>query len=145
MHAIRWFFLLPLTACAWYLVFFSSMSVYAYVDSNLCPPGDLVSGMCTNDVIVALDILTHFGVGLSAMAVLVVSSAVAPSHKQVVLWMALLAGLVVAAVLGALAAAWSLFIAAAAGGAIGAKTIASVLRRHAANNSSTPRLLRGSA
>ncbi|PRH82768.1 hypothetical protein C6N40_06050 [Arenimonas caeni] len=133
MHTIRWLLVLPAAVAAWSLVAFASLAAHAVVGSRLCPPADMVSGMCGNPTIrVALEVLTHTGVALSALVVLVVAVSVAPSRKLNVLWLFLVVGLGIAGALSHVIGAWSLWWAALGGAIAGSLLVGRVLRRPSA-------------
>ena len=134
MRAVRWLLLVPAAIGAWYAVFAAALFAYFYVERHFCPPTDLVSGFCANETVQqALEALTHLSVALSAIAVEVVASAMAPSHKEPTVWATLGAGLVIAGIFGFAAHAWSLFLAAAVGGTLGAVAIVLFVRAQAPN------------
>ncbi len=134
MRAVRWLLLVPAAIGAWYAVFAAALFAYFYVERHFCPPTDLVSGFCANETVQqALEALTHLSVALSAIAVGVAASAMAPSHKEPTVWATLGAGLVIAGIFGFAAHAWSLFLAAAAGGTLGAVAIVLFVRAQAPN------------
>ncbi|WP_255991975.1 hypothetical protein [Chitinolyticbacter albus] len=82
---------------AWYLVIFLGLVTHSYVERSLCPPDDLVSGICTNDNIVELlhRLILAFA-GLSAIAVVLSAVLVAPSYRILVAWVSFLTGFAVA-------------------------------------------------
>lgn len=136
MRVLRWALLLPAAIGVWYTVFFVGLYGYFFVERHFCPPEDLVSGFCTNESIQqVLEVLMHLSVAASAVAVGVVATAMAPSHKEPTVWATLAAGIVAAGIFGFAAHAWSLFLAAVLGGALGAVVIVMFLRVQAANPS----------
>lgn len=136
MHLLRWSLVLPAAIGIWYLVFALALFGHFCVERSLCPPEDLVSGFCYNTSIQRLlDILMHLSVAASAIAVGVVAAIMAPSHKEQTVWTTLAAGIVTAGIFGIFTDAWSLFLAAATGGVLGAAAIVSCLRVQAANHS----------
>lgn len=119
MNLLRWLLLLPATIGIWYAVFILSLFCYLYIDKNFCPAKDVISGMCYNDTIpLILSAVTYLGVGLSAMAVCVVATAIAPSHKIITAWITLALGTIVAGIMAS-TASLPLFIVAVAGGFFG--------------------------
>lgn len=130
MHTLRWLLLLPAIICAWYLVLLLGVGAYAFVNAQLCPPDELVSGLCGNATIRTLLVwLQRVAVAASALAVLATAAAIAPARKQATLWTTLVAGLGIATGLAFVTGEWALFAAAALGGVAGAALIAAKLRR----------------
>jgi hypothetical protein len=134
MRTIRWILVVPAAVVAWYAVFALGLFSHSYVEGNMCPPEDLVSGFCDNDTVQGwLRVIMHLFVGISAFAVVMTTAAVAPDHKERVAWATLAAGIVVAACFAVSAAAWSLFAVAAVGGAAAALSIVRFVRTRAVN------------
>jgi hypothetical protein len=137
MSALRWLLIVPAAVAVWYLVLVG-MFTYAFVDSSLCPPTDLVSGHCVNFTIRRLlDLTMHVFAGASACAVMVVAVLVAPGHKKPVAWITLAGGLVVAALLAASTRHWPLFAAAAMGGFVALAIILRWLPSLASNSANS--------
>jgi len=119
MHVLRWFLLVPLAIIVWYAVFVAGLYIHFYVERNLCPPSDVVSGLCYNNQIQRwLSILRHITVGISAAAVIICAMVVAPSQKKSVTLLTLAAGLIVSAYFAIAGNAWSLFTVAAVSGIV---------------------------
>ena len=84
MKILRWFMVAPGAILAWYLVFIVGVFTFPMVEKALCPPGDMISGMCGNEKVQGqLDLLIHFFVGMSALAVVSAAATIAPSRKRV--------------------------------------------------------------
>lgn len=129
MRLLRWALLLPAALCAWYAMFFIGLSAHTFVERHFCPPPELVSGFCTNASLQqALELVMLLSVAISALAVELAATAMAPSHKEITVWTTLAAGIVTAGFIAFSAQAWSLFLAAAAGGTLGAVAIVIFLR-----------------
>ena len=93
MALVRWLILVPVTLLAWFAVVCATILLYEVINKSLCPPGDIVSGSCTNDsVVLILHIWIHVAIGLSAIAVLVTAFLIAPEGKEPVVWLTLLIG-----------------------------------------------------
>ena len=136
MRVLRWALLLPAAIGVWYAVFFVGLFGHFFIERHFCPPEDLVSGFCTNESIQqVLDVLMHLSVAASAIAVVLVATAMAPSYKEFTVWATLAAGIVVSGIIGFSAHAWLLFLAAVLGGVLGATVIVIFLRVQAANHS----------
>lgn len=115
-NLLRWLLLLPATIGIWYVIFIASLYCYFFIDKHLCPARDIISGMCYNDNVESiLNAETHIGVGLSAMAVCIVSTAVAPSHKMTTAWTTLALGTIAAGIMVS-TETWQLFFTAVASG-----------------------------
>lgn len=137
MRALRWLLLVPTSVVVWYAVFVGALATHFYVGRHFCPPGELISGSCQNETLsLVLEILMHFSVALSAVAVEVTAAIVAPSRKEATVWATLAAGTLAAAWMGVAAQAWSLLLAALLGGVASAIAIVFVLRAQAALKSS---------
>ncbi|WP_028917382.1 hypothetical protein [Pseudoxanthomonas sp. J35] len=135
MHTLRWLLLLPAIICAWSLVLVLGVGACAFVNAQLCPPQELVSGLCGNATIrTVLAWLQHVAAAASALAVLATAVAIAPARKQATLWTTLVAGLGIATALAFVTEQWLLSAAAALGGIAGAALIAGRLRRRADAN-----------
>lgn len=133
MRVLRWLLLVPASVAAWYAVFVGALATHFYVGRHFCPPGELISGSCQNETLaLVLEILTHFSVALSAIAVEVTAAIVAPAHKEATVWAAFAAGTLAATWMGVAAQAWSLLLAALLGGVVSAIGIVFVLRAQAA-------------
>jgi len=92
---IRWLLLVPSAVTAWYLAFFISLALHEVVvgrcmDSDAPPPGYCQASWFPRELL--HDVLVFFGVGLSAVAVVLVAALMAPTHKGRVAWIALAAG-----------------------------------------------------
>ena len=97
--AIRWLLLIPSVVAAWYFAVFVSVVLREVVvgrcfGSDAPPPGYCQASWFPRELLG--DALLFFGVGLSAVVVVVVAALVAPSHKRYVAWVALVAGAIVA-------------------------------------------------
>ena len=117
------FRLVPASIASWYLVLAAGLFAHSYVEQNLCPAQDLISGFCDNRLIQTwLNLLIHACASLSALAVEVSAVSLAPNHKEWVAWATLMAGLSAAAYLAGqgLKFEGTLFGMAALGGLIGA-------------------------
>lgn len=104
MRAARWALAGPGAIAAWYATFFVGIITHGAVESSLCPPGEMESGMCMSSrVQMYLEILIYFFVALSAIAVVAAAAVIAPTHKRIVAWVVFATGSL-AAVLFAVAA-----------------------------------------
>lgn len=100
MRTLRWLAIVPGAYIAWYLVFVSGLFIHGIVEAALCPPDEMISGMCANGrVRAALDLLIHLFVGVSAVAVVSAAVAIAPSRKKIVAWLAFSTGSAAALIL----------------------------------------------
>jgi len=105
---LRWVLVVPAAIAAWYAVFIIGLFTHDLVENTLCPSDQLESGTCTNETVIAqLHVVVHVFVALSAVAVILAAVFVAPSHKKVVAWIALLCGATVASLFAVAAEAWS--------------------------------------
>ena len=99
--AIRWLLLVPSAVAAWYVAFFVSFLLHEVVvgrcfGSDAPPPEYCQAAWFPREFL--HDALVFFGVGLSAVVVVLVAAVVAPSHKGHVAWVALAAGATLAIV-----------------------------------------------
>jgi hypothetical protein len=137
MRVLRWALLVPLAIAAWYAVFATGLFTHFYVEQHFCPSEDLVSGFCQNQSMqIALTVLMHTFTALSAAVVCFSAVLVAPSHKEPVVWIAFVIGLLIATCFGFMARDWSLFVAAAIAGAVAATAITFSLRARASHSKS---------
>lgn len=113
IRVLRWIAVIPACILAWYAAaLFAGIYVLGVVDS-FCPPELVVSGMCTASWYPAAErTVICFGVGLSALFVIVTAAAVSPTHKIFVSRLALGVGCVVAGIMGVMASAYLELIAA---------------------------------
>ncbi len=139
MSTLRWLLLVPTAIAAWYSVFVLGMFTYSYVDTHLCPPEDMISGLCTNSTVEFWRrIVAHAFVALSALAVMTSTVVVSPGKKNPIALLTLVVGTVVAAYLGARTHEWTLFAAATGGGIAGLAIIVHLLPHAAPNNALQP-------
>ncbi|SEQ31278.1 hypothetical protein SAMN04244573_01366 [Azotobacter beijerinckii] len=97
---LRWLLVLPCAYLAWIATALLGMMVHARAELAWCPAPDWVSDFCTNQQVQArLDLLIVLFAGLSAVAVIVAASAMAPARKVTVAWCALGTGAVLSALL----------------------------------------------
>ena len=88
---IRWLVLVPSAVVAWYFAVFVSVVLREIVvgrcfGSDAPPPEYCQASWFPREFL--SDALLFFGVGLSAVVVVVVAAVVAPSHKRHVAWVA---------------------------------------------------------
>ena len=100
---IRSLLLVPSVVAAWYFAVFVSVVLREVVvgrcfGSDAPPPEYCQASWFPREFLG--DALLFFGVGLSAVVVVVVAAVVAPSHKRHVAWVALGAGAILATVMG---------------------------------------------
>ncbi len=134
LAVIRWILFAPALVAVWYAVFAGAIWSHVYVEKNLCPPEDLVSGFCHNsDVQFWLAVLTQSAVALSAALVIGVAVVLAPSHKAKTSWIVLLGGLAAAFYLAFSRDEWLSFVVAAGSGLICCLVIAYFFRRRTSN------------
>ena len=124
IRASRWLLLVPAAVAAWCLIFAATIATHYLAEQHLCPSQDLVSGICSNHALgVALWLIKHVAMALSAIVVEWMCATVAPSHKVAVVWATLAVIVLAAGYLGHAGNAGSLFIAALVGGVAGAVAI----------------------
>jgi hypothetical protein len=135
--AIRWLLLIPSAVAAWYVAVFVSVLLREIVvgrclGSDSPPPEYCQASWFPVEFL--SDALLFFGVGLSAVAVVVVAAVVAPSHKAPVAWVALGAGAILATVMGYSAGAVAEAAFAIASGVLAAVVVSrtNLRSRHAA-------------
>ena len=101
-RTIRWLLLIPSAIAAWYLAAFVSVLLYAVVIMP-CRASDTPLPQFCQASWFPLEFLDHaivfFGVGLSAVLVVLVAAVVAPFRKAAVAWVALATGAIVAIVM----------------------------------------------
>ena len=99
MHSVRvlrWICVVPATVVAWYLVFFTGLLILDIANA-MCPKNLLDSGRCTAEwYSVVEDYLIAIFTGLSAAAVVIASTLVAPSCRQYIPVVAYFLGVCVA-------------------------------------------------
>jgi fucose permease len=103
---LRWCLVVPAACAAWYAALILAFGLYSVFEA-LCPPDQMVSGMCMApwfDYAVSAVICT--GAALAATFILIGSAVIAPSHKSIVVVATFIGGAVVAVVLGVLANAY---------------------------------------
>lgn len=128
-NLLRWLLLIPATIGIWYVIFIASLYCYFFIDKHFCPAKDVISGFCYNDTIkLILTAETHISVGLSAIAVCIVATAIAPSHKMITAWTTLALGTIVAGIMVS-TETWQLFITAVASGFLAVLAIKRYLSR----------------
>ena len=103
IDVIRWILVIPSAVAAWYFAFIFSLLVVAIVvgpciDSEYPQPGFCEAPWV--QFALAHDLPIRFGIGLSAVLVVIVSAIVAPNHRVAVAWAALGVGAIVAGVMG---------------------------------------------
>jgi hypothetical protein len=101
--AIRWLLLIPSAVAAWYVVVVISVLLREVIVGRCLGSDSPRPEYCQASwfpLEFLSDALLFFGVGLSAVAVVVVAAVAAPSHKAQVAWVALIAGAILAALMG---------------------------------------------
>lgn len=115
----RWLILIPCTFAAWYFSLVVGFFTYRFIEKDLCPKNDLVSGMCHNQIIVnILDITMHAFVAISAVSVLVTTILIAPSYKKQISYIVFSLGSIAAFFMGYDLKLWSLILIAILAGAL---------------------------
>jgi hypothetical protein len=98
---VRWILVVPSAVVAWYFAFLVGAVLFAYLVAPCMDSDAPQPQFCEAAWFEALKRgVMFFGVGLSAILVVVVSAVVAPSHRTAVAWTALGVGTVVASVMG---------------------------------------------
>ena len=143
MKWVRWFAVVPSAILAWYVAFIFGLVLVSGV-GRLCPPEEVVSGQCGawwypyGERAIIL-----FSVGLSAFLVVVCATAVSPTHRVHVAWLAYVSGAVVAVYFVSQTSAVGEFIAAILAGLFGvfcvAKYLGAPLLPNNAFNTDTPK------
>lgn len=135
MSAIRWLSLVPGVVAVWYGVFALGLLTHSFIESHLCPPEDLFSGLCYNSTVqLWLKVTMHAFVAVSAVAVVSSATILAPGHKNMITWLTLAVGAATAAYLAAVTHEWGLFASAIAGGLTGLVASLYWIQRAAPNN-----------
>jgi hypothetical protein len=103
IDVIRWILVIPSAVAAWYFAFILSVLVGAIVvgpcmDSDYPQPRFCEASWVRFALAHRLPI--RFGIGLSAVLVVIVSAIVAPYHRVLVAWAALGVGAIVAGIMG---------------------------------------------
>lgn len=96
MKLLRWFAVIPSAILGWYVVFTSGLLLVSAI-SSLCPPEEIISGLCgawwypyaERTVIL-------FSVAASAFLVVVCAAVVAPANRVNIAWAAFVSGALVA-------------------------------------------------
>jgi hypothetical protein len=103
VDVIRWILVIPSAFAAWYVAFIFSILVGAIVvgpciDSEYPQPRFCEAPWV--QLALAHRLPIRFGIGLSAVLVVIVSAIMAPNHRVTVAWTALGVGAIVASVMG---------------------------------------------
>jgi hypothetical protein len=118
MKIFRWVMVIPSAYFAWYLILLLGMLFLNGIES-LCPEEKIISGMCIADWWrLTEDITIIIFSGLSAAAVIIVSTFVAPSNKHIVAVLSYLIGATVAVWIAVSVSAWPELISALVCGGI---------------------------
>lgn len=113
---LRWLLVLPAAWVAWYAAVLIGFGLYSVAEA-LCPPEQVISGMCVAPWFGYVDrAIFCTGAGLAAAFIIFSCAIVAPSHRRVVTLVTLGAGSVVALVLALATHALPEFIAAVVSG-----------------------------
>ena len=98
MKIVRWLLVAPLAVGAWYATAIAGIAAYWEIRRRTCPPeAKLISGVCHDpEVMRLLAGVEMLFIALSAIVVVCVAAAVAPSHRTAVAWTAFVAGALVA-------------------------------------------------
>jgi hypothetical protein len=116
---LRWLVLIPCVFAAWYAALVVGFLTYQFIEKDLCPKEDLVSGMCHNQIIAnTLEITMHTFVAISAIFALVTAIFIAPSYKKQTSYIVFLLGSLVALFMGYELKLWSLILVALLAGAL---------------------------
>ncbi len=131
MKVIQWVLVVPAGIAAWFLVLILGFFAAVFIES-CCPPEEVVSGYCTADWYPsAMDLLEQSFAGLSAFAVVLASTLVAPDKHKLVAMGSFVAG---AIVVGAMFESsphhgFGVYLAAIAGGLIGVLVVLLFIQR----------------
>ncbi len=131
MKVLQWIHIIPTAIAAWVIVIILGMLTFLFLES-LCPPEMMVSGCCMAEWFdPARSILEHFFAGLSALAVVLASTMVAPEKNKLVARIAFIAGTVVVSymLLVDKSIELSLYSAAIAGGVLGMLLVGPIVSR----------------
>jgi hypothetical protein len=86
INALRWVGVVPAAVFGWYLALVIGLVLHSVLGS-LCPPQEIISGMCTAFWYpLASRSLFCAGAALSAFFVVLFASLVSPSHSRQVAW-----------------------------------------------------------
>ena len=119
MRILRWLLVIPAVVVAFYAVFLFGLLAVPFVDEALCPAGQMSSGGCTNASVRRVMEGTMFVLAaLSAVAVLLVGTAIAPERKKLTAWVLFAAGTAIALAFATVGAGWSYALTAIAAGLI---------------------------
>jgi hypothetical protein len=136
---VRWLLVVPVAIAAWYLVFVAGIFAHGFLEEVLCPPDEMISGMCTNPrVRVVLTVLVHAFAGFSAVAVELAVVGMAPSSREATTWIAFAVGAVVAVAFGFAAQTYGEAATAVIAGVIAAVIITRHLARSASRALAPP-------
>jgi hypothetical protein len=129
---IRWILVIPSALAAWYVAFIFSLLVVAIVvgpciDSDYPQPRFCEAPWV--QFALAHSVPIRFGIGLSAVLVVIASAAVAPYHRVAVAWAALGVGAIFASVMGYRADAVAEAAVAVASGLLAAVCVSLFARR----------------
>ena len=113
---LRWLLVVPAAWVAWYAAVLIGFGLHSLAEA-LCPPDQVISGMCVAPWFGAVDrAIFCTGAGLAAAFIIVSCTVVAPSHCRVVTFVTLGTGSVVALVLALATDALPEFVAAVVAG-----------------------------
>lgn len=107
MRGLRWLLVIPGAWLAWYAALVSGIVAHTALEA-LCPPEQVISGMCTARWFhYAERAVFCAGAGLAAALILLATTLLAPSHRSAVAAVTLAMGSVTALVMGILASAYA--------------------------------------
>ncbi|HRH77774.1 MAG TPA: hypothetical protein PK129_10540 [Cellvibrionaceae bacterium] len=116
---LRWLVLIPCVFAAWYAALIVGFLTYQFIEKDLCPKEDLVSGRCHNQIIAnILELTMHTFVAISAILVLATAIFIAPFYKKQISYIVFLLGSLVAFFMGYELKEWSLILIAMVAGAL---------------------------
>lgn len=119
LTALRWLAIVPAALGVWWLTLLLGLGL-ADVAILLCPPEELISGMCAAPWYRYVEGGLIMGcAGLAAVLIVVVSAVLAPSHRLCVASAVLGGGVIVALYMAYAAGAWGSFAAAVLAGTTG--------------------------
>ena len=131
MKIIRWVLVAPLAAGAWYTAAMAGFVAYWEIRRSACPPEmKMITGVCRDpEVMRLMDGVEMLFIALTAIAVVCVAAAVAPSHRTEVAWVAFVASALAAGYFALSTLAYAVGIAVAGCGLLTVMLISRARRR----------------
>lgn len=118
-NILRWVLVIPMAIIACYAIFIFGMIIHNYIETNYCPPEDIISGFCHNNQIqMWLKINSLIFIILSVLVAVLFAAFVAPDNRIKVAWFSLCIGEITAAYMSFKMSSPLFFVSAMIGGVL---------------------------